>query len=104
MADVIPLGAMPEAEEVHSLLFDLRRRLDAGEDLGSRVVHIREAAAAMRASAGGLRRILEAPDERLAANPGLLALARRVLALAERNVAAAEEMLGLLGAKATQAG
>ncbi|CAO4139159.1 HPt domain-containing protein [Methylorubrum thiocyanatum] len=101
MAEIISLGAIPDVEETHSLLLDLRRRLDAGEDLGSRVVHIREAAAAMRASAGGLRRMLEAPDERLSANPGLLALARKVLALAERNIAAAEEMLCLLANRAT---
>lgn len=102
MADVIPLGAVPDAEETHGLLLDLRRRLDAGEDLGSRVAHIREAAAAMRASAGGLRRMLEAPDERLAANARLLALAQKVLGLAERNVAAAEEMLRLLADSPTR--
>ncbi len=92
-AEVIPLGAVPGAEAIRSLLLDLRRRLDAGENLGFRIGDIREAAAAMRASVGGLRRLLEAPDRGLDANPELLTLARKVLALAEWNVAAAEEML-----------
>ncbi len=47
----------------------------------------------MRASVGGLRRLLDAPDRGLEAHPELMTLARKVLALAEWNVAAAEEML-----------
>lgn len=92
-AEVVRLRVVPDAEKTRSMLLDLRRRLDAGENLGSRVGDIREAAAAMRASVGGLRRLLEALDRGLEANPELLALARKVLALAEWNVAAAEEML-----------
>ncbi len=43
------------------MLLDLRRRLDSGEDIGPRIAQIRQAAASMRALAGGLRRVLQAP-------------------------------------------
>jgi hypothetical protein len=99
MADIVHLPAIPAAEDPQALLLDIRRRLAAGEDIGSRVVHIRQAAAATRAYAGGLRRVLEAPDDRLAAEPGLMAVGAEVLALAERNVAAAEELLRLFASR-----
>ncbi|SDA33182.1 hypothetical protein SAMN02799622_05475 [Methylobacterium sp. UNC378MF] len=95
MADIIPLGAVPGAADARSMLLDLRQRLDAGEDIGPRVAQIRQSAAAMRALAGGLRRVLEAPDERLAAEPEVLSAAEKILALAERNVAKVEELLRL---------
>lgn len=95
MADIVPLLAIPVAEDPLAMLLDLRRRLDAGEDIGSRVAHIRQAVAATRAYAGGLRRVLEAPDDELAAEPELMAVGEKVLALAERNVAVAEELLRL---------
>lgn len=81
------------------MLLDLQRRLDAGEDIGSRVTHIRQAVAATRAYAGGLRRVLEAPDDSLAAAPELMAVGKKVLALAERNVAVAEELLRLFASR-----
>lgn len=96
MADIIPLGAIPAAEETRSLLLDLQRRFDAGEDIGPRVAHIRQVAAALRAHAGGLRRVLETPDETMADKPEVRALAEQVLDFAERNVAKAEELLQLL--------
>ncbi|WP_139257109.1 hypothetical protein [Methylobacterium sp. yr668] len=95
MADIIPLGTIPGAESARAMLLDLRRRLDSGEDIGPRIAQIRQAAASMRALAGGLRRVLKAPDERLAAEPEVLAAAWKVLALAERNVAKVEEFLRL---------
>lgn len=95
MGDVIALGAVPDVDDSLSALLDLKRCLEAGEDLGSRVAHIRKAAAAMRAQTGGLRRLLEAPDEILAAEPEILASGEKVLALAERNLAKVEELLRL---------
>lgn len=96
MADVITLGAVPYVDDSLLMLLDLERRLEAGEDLSSRIAHIRKAAAAMRAHTGGFRRLLEAPDEILAAEPEILAAGEKVLALAERNLAKAEELLRLI--------
>lgn len=95
MADIIPLGTIPGAENARAMLLDLRRRLDSGEDIGPRIAQIRQAAASMRALAGGLRRVLQAPDERLSAEPEVLVAAWKVLALAERNFAKVEEFLRL---------
>lgn len=78
------------------MLLDLRRRVEDREDIGSRVEQIRRAAAVMRACTGGFRRVSDAPDGRLAAEPDLMAKAREILALAERNVDKADEILGLL--------
>lgn len=97
VANVIPLGAIPPAPDPHSVLLDLQRRMDAGADIGSRVEHIKGAMAAMRAYAGGLRRLLEAPDEGLSANPALMAHAESAIALTERSVASAEAFLSSLG-------
>ncbi|WP_331312284.1 hypothetical protein [Methylobacterium mesophilicum] len=95
MADIIPLGTIPGAESARAMLLDLRRRLDSGEDIGPRIAQIRQTAAAMRALAGGLRRVLKAPDERLSAEPEVLVAAWEVLALTERNVAKVEDFLRL---------
>ena len=96
MADLVPLGAVPDATEILALLVDLKRRLEAGEDTGSRVAQIREVAAAMRASTGGLRRALEEPGASLEAAPTVVATARRILVLAEQNVATVEGLLRLV--------
>ncbi|MEE7468816.1 hypothetical protein MOF7_07120 [Methylobacterium oryzae] len=95
MADIVPLSIIPGAESARSMLLDLRRRLKSGEDIGPRIAEIRQAAASMRALAGGLRRVLQTPDERLSAEPEILVAAWKVLDLAERNVAKAEELLRL---------
>lgn len=96
MADIIRLGAIPDAEETLALLLDLRQRLEAGEDIGPRTGQIRQVSAALRAQTSGLRRLLDAPDETLAANPEIKILGDKVLSLAERNLAKAEELLRLV--------
>lgn len=103
MADIVQLHAIPAAGDAQATLLDLRRRQAAGEDIGSRVDHIRQAAAAIRAYAGGLRRALEAPEDGLAARPELMAVGVRVLAIAERNIAAAEELSRLFEGRAPSA-
>lgn len=93
MADIVQLPMVPATDDSLEMLLDLRRSLDAGGDLGSRMPHIRQALAATRAYAGGLRRALEAPDDGLADQPELRAMGEKMLAVAERNIAAVEEML-----------
>lgn len=99
MADIIPLGVVPDAEVTRSMLLDLQRRFEAGKDLGPRVPHIRQAAAALRSLSGGLRRQLETLDPAVPNGETIRELAERTLALAEQNLERADGLLRMLGSR-----
>ncbi len=93
MADIIPWGGQLDAETTRLLLLDLVRRVDAGEELGSRALQIRQVASCLRRSVADLRESLSGlassgPDE-----ARVRAVAEHMLALAERNLALAEALL-----------
>ena len=93
MADAIPLGIRIDADTTRRLLLDLRRRVEAGEDLGDRRVHIEQVTVPLRRSTADLRLRLAGLDPSDPDHVAVRKVADATLALAEHNVEVAEKLL-----------
>lgn len=93
MADLIPLHLDANLETTQILIQDLQRRLTAGEDLGSRSIHIRRLRHNLQKTLRTLKQVLSDLDSTDPATRRVIEAGHQMIVIAECNLVVAEKII-----------